>query len=95
MFRGLGLAAAMVLVAGAATAADRPLFEFRGEVPAPGGTVRLEARCAQGSDGVSCRAGSQTPSGRGFEIEGRFRLAPPEPPKPEPTTPSQSGPRWF
>ncbi len=92
----LGLVAAVVLAGvGPAAAGDRPLFDFRGELPVPGGTVRLEARCAEGAEGLHCRAGTRAPSGRGFEIEGRFRLRPSAPPELEKTGPSQNAPKWF
>ena len=93
-----GLVAAMVLVGiGAAPAAawDRPVFDFRGELPVPGGTVRLEARCAEGRDGFHCRAGTRVPSGRGFEFEGRLLLRPQPPPTSEPPITTQNSPRWF
>ncbi len=92
----LGLAVAIVL-AGVlpATAADRPLFEFQGDLPVPGGTVRLEARCVEGADGFHCRAGTRAPSGRGFQFEGRFGLTPPAPPEVEKTGPARDAPRWF
>ncbi len=92
----LGLVVAMVL-AGVlpATAADRPLFEFRGEVPVPGGAARLEARCENAGEAVRCWAEGRGPSGRGFQVEGRFLLAPHAPAAPEPAPPVHNLPQWF
>ncbi|HEY7676529.1 MAG TPA: hypothetical protein VIG69_05630 [Candidatus Methylomirabilis sp.] len=96
MLKGLGLAAVMVLVAGAtATAADRPLFEFRGEVPVPGGTARLEARCDAGGDAVSCRVEGRGPSERGFRVEGRILRPPQVQSAPQPPRPLANPPQWF
>lgn len=93
---GLGVGLAMMVVGAAtATAADRPLFEFRGQLPVPGGTARLEARCDNGTDGLQCRAGGRGPSGEGFQFEGRFRLSPAEPLEPGLTEPVRNAPRWF
>ena len=94
----VGLVAAVVLMgvgAAAAAAGDRPLFDFKGEVPVPGGTLRLEAWCTEGADGLSCRAGGRGPSGRGFQFEGHVGPSRPEPPRLEQTGPTQNAPRWF
>ena len=94
-----GLVAVILTVcagpAASVAADDRPLFTFRGEIPVPGGTVRLEAGCAEGVEGLTCRAGTRGPSGQGFQLEGRFRFLPPSPPEVEKTGPSQSAPQWF
>ncbi len=81
--------------AGQAAAWDRPLFDLMGEISVPGGTVRLEARCAEGKDGFRCRAGTRGPSGRGFEFEGRLLLPPQPPAAPEPPIATRNLPRWF
>jgi hypothetical protein len=96
MLKRLGLAAAMVVVGVAtATAADRPLFEFRGEVPVPGGTARLETRCDKETDGLQCRAGGRGPSGEGFQFEVRLRSLLRDHPSPENTEKTRNAPQWF
>ena len=96
MLKGLGLAAAMVLVGGAAaTAADHPLFEFRGEVPVHGGMARLEARCDADGGAVSCRVEGRGPSERGFHFEGRILRTPQAPPAPDSPRPLPNPPQWF
>ncbi len=94
----ISLVTAVVLVGvgvSPVTAWDGPLFDFRGEFPVPGGMLRLEARCTEGPDGLSCRAGGRAPSGGGFQFEGHLRPAPPEPPTLERTGPAHNAPRWF
>jgi hypothetical protein len=96
MLKGLGLAAAMVLVGGAAAAAaDRPLFEFRGEVPVHGGTARLEARCDAEGDAVTCRVEGRGPSDRGFRVEGRILRPPEARSAPDSPRPQPNPPQWF
>ena len=94
-----GLVAAILITcagpAAPAAAGDRPIFDFKGEMPVPGGTVRLEARCESAGEAVRCRAEGRGPSGRGFQAEGRFLLAPPAPAAPEPTGPQQNSSQWF
>ena len=91
----LGALVILGLGGGPAAAWDRPVFDFRGELPVPGGTLRLEARCTEGTDGFRCRAESRGPSGGGFQFEGRlfFPLQPPATLEPPVTT--QNLPRWF
>ncbi len=92
----IGLVVAIVLTGvPPATAADRPLFDFRGEVPVLGGTARLEVRCESAGEAVRCRAEGRGPSGRGFQAEGGFRPAPQAPAAPEPAPPAPNLPKWF
>lgn len=94
----IGLVTAVMLVGvgvSPAAAWERTFFDFRGEIPVWGGTLQLEARCSRTTEGASCRAGSRTPTGRGFQFEWRFRPEPPDFPKLEPTAPTQNAPRWF
>lgn len=96
MLRRLGLVAAMV-AAGVVPAAaeERPVFDFRGEIPVPGGTARLEARCDAGGETVSCRVEGKGPTDRGFRAEGRILLTPKAPATSDPSQPPASPPRWF
>ena len=89
------IAAVLLVSAAPAAAADRPLFEFRGEVPAPGGLLRLEARCTRASRDITCRVGGTAPSGRDFGVEWRVYAAPPPPPGLERTGRDPGAPRWF
>ncbi len=90
------LALAMpMLDAATAMAADRPLFDFRGEIPVPGGTAQWEARCDAGGDALHCRVEGKGPSQRGFRAEGRILLTPQAPPAPEPPGSGSPRPQWF
>ena len=96
MLKRLGLVVTMVAVGVAtASAGERPLFEFKGEVPAPGGTARLEARCDKGTEGVRCRVGGRGPSGEGFQFEGSFLSLPREFPSSGQAETPRNAPRWF
>jgi len=89
-----------ILLVGASSAAawERPLFDFRGEFPVPGGTMRWGTQCVREAEGVRCRAESLGPRGRGFQFEGRLLLWPQGPTvTTEPGSPRalQTAPRWF
>lgn len=99
MMKRLILTGAMIL-AGAMPAAawEQSLFDFKGEFPVPGGSLRLETRCAREAEGIRCRLGSLGPAGRGFQFEGRLLIWPQAPTvssDPGPQHPPQTGPRWF
>ena len=97
MFLRVSLVAGAALVAASSAAAwERPLFDFRGEFPVPGGTMRLETRCVREAEVVRCRAESLGPKGRGFQFEGRLLLWPQAPTvTSDPGSPPQTAPRWF
>ena len=90
-----GVVAILTVCAETAAAGDRPIFEFKGQVPVPGGTARLDARCAASGEVVHCLAEGRGPSERGFDAEEQIFVEPQAPAAPDPSRPLPCPPPRF